>query len=114
MNLLFICSRNQWRNPTAEHVFRDYPGVYTRSAGTEPSARIRLTKKVLCWADLVFVMEKRHRERISSLFPDVATQLHLIVLNIPDDFQFMDAELVEMLKAEVEPHLARFSSQSTS
>jgi len=35
-NLLFLCSRNRLRSPTAEPVFADRPGVETASAGLSP------------------------------------------------------------------------------
>ena len=40
--LLFICSRNQWRSPTAEDLFRDHAEYEARSAGTSDSARVRV------------------------------------------------------------------------
>ncbi len=105
MNLLFVCSRNQWRSPTAELVFREYDGIQTRSVGTASSARNRLSEKTILWADLVFVMEKHHREQLESRFPETALSREIIVLDIPDEYGFMDAELVAELKARVEAHL---------
>jgi len=60
LKLLFICSRNQWRSPTAERLFIGVPGVEARSAGTEPGARVRVTAGLLGWADRIFVMERKH------------------------------------------------------
>lgn len=71
MNILFICSRNQWRSPTAETIFRNNKGLSVRSAGTEPSAKTRVNAKLLEWADHVFVMEKRHKQRIEENFRDI-------------------------------------------
>ncbi len=105
MKLLFICSRNQWRSPTAEAVFRKWPGLETRSAGTAASARTRVSEKVLRWADLVFVMEKRHKQFIQEQFPDCARDLHMIVLDIPDEYGYLDPELVAELEARVPPYL---------
>ena len=104
MNLLFICSRNQWRSPTAEAIFGS-DQYATRSAGTEPSARIKVTEKLIHWADLIFVMEKKHKERLMEKFSDILTDKPLIVLDIPDEYQYMDEELIEMLKLSVQPHL---------
>lgn len=105
MNLLFICSRNQWRSPTAEAIFKNHESHQAKSAGTEPSARIRLTEKLLQWADLVFVMEKKHRQRIQQKFPQLVNEKEIIVLDIPDNYQFMDEELVLSLKTGVLPYL---------
>ena len=52
-NVLFVCSRNQWRSPTAERVFRRDPRVNTRSAGTSPNARHPVNESDLRWADLI-------------------------------------------------------------
>ena len=104
MNLLFVCSRNKWRSPTAEKIFSD--GFHqARSAGTEESARIKLTEKLINWADIIFVMEKKHKERISDKFGHVVTNKPLIILNITDDYQYMDEELIESLKLSVSPYL---------
>lgn len=105
MNLLFICSRNQWRSLTAEVIFKNYPNHQAKSAGTEPSARIRINEKLLQWADIVFVMEKKHRLRIQEKFPFIVNEKRIIVLDIPDEYQFMDEELVLSLKTAVLPYL---------
>ena len=64
LRVLFVCSFNQWRSPTAERLFRDDPRCEARSAGVSPRARRRVGPQDLDWADLVFVMESSHRDRI--------------------------------------------------
>jgi len=103
VNVLFVCSRNQWRSPTGERVWRQASGVSVRSAGTSRSARRRLTVADLRWADLVFVMEEKHKSRIRADFRDEIRYKQLHVLDIPDDYQFMDPELIEIIKARTEP-----------
>ncbi|MDQ3111707.1 MAG: protein tyrosine phosphatase [Bacteroidota bacterium] len=105
MNLLFLCSKNQWRSPTAETIFKNSGIHIVKSAGTEPSARIKVSEKLILWADIIFVMEKHHRERIEERFPVATSNKKIIILDIPDDYKFMDEELIEMLKLEVEPYL---------
>lgn len=102
MNLLFVCSRNQWRSPTAEAVFKNDPVHRARSAGTSKAARVRVTEKLLQWADIIFVMEKRHLDLLKTQF---RIEKKVVVLNIADDYQFMDPELIEMIKLAVAPHL---------
>jgi len=68
MNLLFICSRNQWRSPTAETIYKKVQGINARSAGTEPSARTRVSEQLLVWADMIFVMEHKHKTRLKNSF----------------------------------------------
>lgn len=101
--ILFICARNQWRSPTAEAVYRDDPRVQVSSAGLSASARRRVTEKQLRWADLVLVMEHAHRQRLRETFPDLMGEVRLEVLDIPDDFLFMDPVLVELIRERVEP-----------
>jgi predicted protein tyrosine phosphatase len=96
-NLLFICSKNQWRSPTAELLFKGHRLHVARSAGTSNKARIKLNQKLLDWADVVFVMEYKHRDIIKQQFE--ARHKQLIVLNIEDDYQFNDPELITVLKA---------------
>ncbi len=103
--LLFLCSRNQWRSPTAEALFRDHPRYEARSAGTENNARIKLTAGHVGWADLVFCMEKRHAARVEERFLPELADKPLIVLRIPDDFTFMDPALLDLLKTELSAHL---------
>jgi len=105
MNLLFVCSRNQWRSPTAEEIFKNSQEHQVKSAGTEPSARIKLTEKQINWADIIFVMEKKHKDRIEQRFAAVVDEKELIVLDIPDDYQFMDEELVDLIKLSVSAYL---------
>ena len=104
--LLFICSRNRWRSPTAEKLFDGVDGVQARSAGTEPGSRIRVTAGHLGWAEIVFVMEKKHLRRLREKFTDELANKRVICLHIPDDYQFMQPELVELLQTAVTPHLA--------
>lgn len=108
---LFICSRNQLRSPTAEEIFRHWEGVETASAGTDADAEVALEPDLLEWADVVFVMERAHRKRVTSRFGSLLRDKHLVVLNIPDDYEYMDPELVAVLEKKVAPHLARFGAR---
>jgi predicted protein tyrosine phosphatase len=104
--LLFVCSRNQWRSPTAEALFKDHPAYEARSAGTEHGARIKLTAGHVGWADLIFCMEKSHAGRVAERFTTELGDKPLIVLRIADDFEFMDPALVDLLKTELSEHVA--------
>jgi predicted protein tyrosine phosphatase len=102
-NLLFICSKNQWRSPTAELLFKDHPIHIARSAGTSDKARIKINQKMIDWADIIFVMERRHRDMIKQRF--TFTNQPVIVLEILDEYQFGDAELIEILKRSLVNYL---------
>lgn len=105
INVLFVCSRNQWRSPTAERVFKRHPLMSTRSAGTSPNARRTISEDDLRWADVVMVMEHKHRDRIVAAFPRLVEHVTIHVLDIPDEYREMDPELVELLQLMVEPLL---------
>ncbi|MGZ3750241.1 MAG: low molecular weight protein tyrosine phosphatase family protein [Mucilaginibacter sp.] len=102
-NLLFICSKNQWRSPTAELLIKNHPNHQARSAGTSDKARIKINQKMIDWADMVFVMERKHRDIITGRF-DVSAKT-IIVLNIEDNYQFGDAELIEILNRSLAGYL---------
>lgn len=102
-NLLFICSKNQWRSPTAELLFKNHPTHIARSAGTNNNARIRVNQKMIDWADLIFVMERKHRHIIKERF-NISDQ-PFIVLEIPDDYQFGDPELMDILQISLAGYL---------
>ena len=104
MNLLFVCSRNKWRSPTAEKIFNGQKH-FAKSAGTEKSARIKVNSKHIIWADIIFVMEKRHKQRLIEQFDKFLLEKPLIVLEISDNYQYMDEELVSSLKISGEPYL---------
>ena len=87
-NILFICSRNQWRSPTAENVYSKDPHVHARSAGTSPKARHTINVKDITWAELIFVME--HKERFKATYSKLLQYKKIIVLDIPDEYQYMD------------------------
>jgi predicted protein tyrosine phosphatase len=105
MRLLFLCSRNQWRSPTAEKVYQNDPRVEARSAGLSASARCRVSESLLRWADRVLVMEHAHKQRLREQFPELMRDLRIDVLDIPDDYKFMNPELMALIRERVEPLL---------
>ena len=105
MKLLFVCSRNRKRSLTAETIFADLPGHQVRSAGSEQSARVRVTEGAIGWADLIFVMEKRHLERMRQRFPSAIDAKPVVCLHILDEYEYMDEDLIDRLRGGVEPYL---------
>jgi len=105
-NYLFICSRNKWRSRTAEDIFQHLDEINVRSAGTAQSARIKVNEKLINWADLIFVMEKEHKRRLTERFSQLLHDKEIIVLGIPDEYQYMDQELIDILKATMQPFVA--------
>lgn len=105
MNILFVCSRNKWRSATAETIYKNHPEHQVRSAGTEPSARIKLNAKHVIWADLIFVMEKKHKRRIEEKFSEEIVDKKIVIMDIPDEYQYMDKELIEELNLKTLDYL---------
>ena len=103
--VLFICSQNRLRSPTAEQVFAAYPRVETASAGLNNDADNPVTPELLGWADIIFVMERTHRAKLSSRFRASMKNKRVICLDIPDDYAFMDPDLIRLLEAKVPRHL---------
>jgi predicted protein tyrosine phosphatase len=101
LNVLFICSRNQWRSPTAEKIWRSHPALAVRSAGTSPNARRHVSEQDLRWAEAIFVMEEKHKSRLMAEFGRIVENKPIHVLDIPDEYKYMDPELVEELERSV-------------
>ncbi len=105
MNVLFICSKNRWRSPTAEKVFKNDPMLDVRSRGVSRSARRTVTSQDIKWADLVLVMESKHKERLLADYPGEMRFKESHVLDIPDEYRYLDPALIEILTVTVPPLL---------
>jgi len=105
--VLFICSQNRLRSPTAEQVFSNRAGFDVSSAGLNPDANTTVTPELLQWADVIFVMERSHRNKLSKIFRAHLNSKRIVCLDIPDEFEFMDPVLVRMLEAKVGPFFQR-------
>ena len=103
--VLFLCSRNRLRSLTAEQVFAGRPDLDVASAGLSPDADNPCTPELVEWADIVFVMEKRHRTKLATCFRRHLKDKKVICLDISDDYAIMAPDLVRMLKTRVGRHL---------
>lgn len=109
LRILFVCAMNLRRSLTAEHLYRSDSRVEVRSAGLREGARRRVSARDMEWAEVVYVMEREHkatlRERFAGMeFPTIE------VLGVPDDFEYMDEALKEMLTATLDPEIAARTS----
>ena len=102
INILFVCGRNRRRSPTAQEVYRVDPRLQVRSAGTSESSKRTIKESDLRWADLVLVMERRYEARIRSNFPYLLSKPSFQSLDIPDDYEFMSEDLIDLLDSSVE------------
>ncbi|CCO44452.1 conserved hypothetical protein [Vibrio nigripulchritudo SOn1] len=105
MNLLFVCSENRLRSPTGEEIFSTLNGINAIGCGTNSDAETPLSGDLIQWADIIFVMEKTHRNKVSKKFKDLLKGKKLVCLDIPDNYERMDPGLVKLLKARVSRHI---------
>jgi len=105
MNLLFVCSENRLRSPTGEEVFSKYDGINAIGAGTNNDADTPLSGDLIAWADIVFVMEKSHRNKVTRRFGKLLKGKRVVCLDIADNYQRMQPELVGILQRKVSRYL---------
>lgn len=98
LRVLFVCAQNRLRSPTAEAVFRGVDGWEVASAGTNRDAGVPVSRDLLEWADVAVCMEKCHRDVLRQRFRGALPDDRILTLGIPDDFEFMDAELIRQLR----------------
>ncbi len=99
--VLFVCGQNRLRSPTAEQVFSSWSGLECSSAGLKNEADNPVTREQVEWAEVIFVMEKSHRTKLSTRFKLWLSGKRIICLDIPDNYGFMDPDLIEILQAKV-------------
>jgi predicted protein tyrosine phosphatase len=98
---LFVCSQNKLRSPTAEQIFSARTDIEVASAGTNNDAENPLTGELVEWADCIFVMEHMHRGKIQQRHRKALNGTRIVCLDIPDDYEFMDPDLVRLLEARM-------------
>ena len=101
-NILFVCSRNKWRSPTAERIYRDNPHIFVRSGGLSTKGNHQVNENDIQWADLIIVMEGWHRSKLFAQFRGTVQLPRTEVLNIPDEYQYMDEALIEILESQID------------
>src|ERR1041384_4990220 len=95
--ILFVCAQNKIRSVTAEKMFAGSPLYDVKSRGVAKDARIKLTESDLGWADVIFVMEKNHKNRIAKDFGAAIVGKKIVCLFIEDIYQPMEQELIAVL-----------------
>jgi predicted protein tyrosine phosphatase len=103
--ILFVCSHNKWRSLTAEKMYEGFAHYQVRSAGTDHGARVRVTDGHIGWADWVFVMEEKHLQVLKNKYGDRLGGKKLVCLRIPDQYHFMDSDLVDLLKVRLSEYI---------
>jgi protein-tyrosine phosphatase len=102
--ILFVCGRNQWRSPTATRTYANDQRIEVRSAGVGSKSRRHVTEQDINWADLILVMEQKYKTRLLGTFRDLEFPL-IDSLDIPDEYEFMNEELVDLIREGTEFYL---------
>ena len=102
LRVLFVCVRNLRRSPTAEKIFQNDQRLSVRSAGVSDSSKRKIQWGDLIWADLILVMEPKYADRIRSKFTGLESFPPIHSLDIPDEFEFLDQELIDLLIPSIE------------
>lgn len=97
--VLFVCSQNRLRSPTAEQVFSIREDLEVASAGLNHDAEVQLSGELVSWADVIFVMEKAQLDKLRGRFKqDLHSHQRVVCLDIPDNYEYMQPELVKLLQ----------------
>ncbi len=99
--LLFICSQNRFRSPTAEAIFDNVSGVEATSAGLNNDAATPVSGDLIEWADVIFVMESTQRNRLQKRFRHLLGGKRVVTLGVPDIYEFMEPGLVDLLRSKL-------------
>ena len=102
MNVLFVCSLNKVRSLTAQHIFQKRVDLQVLSAGTQSNARVVISQKLIDWADIIFLMEKEHEEKLRNKYSEIVQKKQIVCLHIENGYEYMDEDLVEALKRATE------------
>jgi protein-tyrosine phosphatase len=99
-NILFVCGRNKRRSRTAEYIFKNDSRINIRSAGLSEKSERLISEKDVLWSDLILVMEDKHKTRIRKLYRHLSLS-PIEVLDISDDYDYLDQELIDILENKV-------------
>ena len=108
MKILFVCSANIDRSPTAEHIYSDRCDLDVKSAGTSDYARTPVSSELIQWADIILCMEKKHKNKIIKIFSDIAVNKIIDSLDVPDIYDYMNINLVNMIREKTDTWLYNY------
>mgnify|MGYP001627774530 CR=1 FL=1 len=65
----------------------------------------RVSGELLEWADIIFVMEKNHINRLRKNFREYLKDQKIICLDIPDIYEYMEPALIKVLQTKLPRYL---------
>lgn len=98
-HVLFVSSKNQWRSPAREAIYRKEPGLSVRSAGNA-KAQKTLERLRHSWVRYILVIEDKHVSPIRAEHRQKIRDTKIFVLGSADEYRFMGPELMEIIKAK--------------
>lgn len=94
--VLCVCSAGLLRSPTTAYVLAAEFDCNTRAAGlSQEYALIPVDRVLIEWADEIVCMEADHAQQLKRWN---VPPTKIIVLNIPDEFEYRDPELVRLIR----------------
>jgi protein-tyrosine phosphatase len=98
--VLVVCGKNKRRSKTAEKIFSKDQRIRIVSAGLSEKSARKLTEADIEKADIIIVMEHEQKQRIRAMYRST-TIAPVEVLGIDDVYEYMDAELIELLQSGI-------------
>ena len=111
LKILFVCGRNKRRSPTAEKIYAHDRRLAVRSVGLADTSKRRMGAADAQWADLILVMERKYVGRIKTTFRQLDTLPPIVSLDIPDEYIFMQRELIDLLQPAVESAIENYRAE---
>ncbi len=99
---LFICGKARKRSPTAADIVAEWDGFETDFAGLSRDVDEGLFAEQVVGDDVIAMMEVRQKKRLTALFGVLLGQKRVVVLGIPDRFEYMEPALVALLKPKLQ------------
>ncbi len=114
LKILFVCGRNKRRSPTAEKIYAHDRRLAVRSVGLADTSKRRMSAADAQWADLILVMERKYVGRIKTAFRQLDTLPPIVSLDIPDEYIFMQRELIDLLQSAVESAIENYRAEQAA
>jgi predicted protein tyrosine phosphatase len=97
--VLSVCSAGLLRSPTIAWLLSQDPYNYnTRACGIHDYALVPLDQVLLTWADEIVCVQLDHEVVVNKLLADCGLDTPVINLMIPDNFEYRNPELIEMIR----------------
>ena len=109
MKILFVCSANIDRSPTAELIYSDRSNLEVKSAGVSDYAMTPISLKLVKWADIILCMEEKHKQKIENKYSDNLKNKIIDFLDVPDIYEYMNINLVNIIKEKTDTWLHNYN-----